>query len=61
VASQAQIITNEYEQQEPDQDLIVAAIGATVLLASRLSEDVIDQGLVRDLASFVPSAASRRV
>jgi hypothetical protein len=54
-------VEKQYGQQQPNQDILVAAMGATVLLGERLGDEVVDQRLVRDLASFVPGAMVRRV
>lgn len=58
---QAAIISEEQEREEPNLDLIAAAIGGTVLLARRLGNKVFDREIVQELASLVPGASSGRV
>lgn len=55
----------EYEQGDPNQHVIAAAICATVLLADRLrvelGEEAMPSDLLRELASYVPSLTARGV
>jgi hypothetical protein len=53
-------VESEYGRPEPNQDVLSAAIGGTVLLGERLGEEVVDPRLVRQLAALIPGGASRR-
>jgi hypothetical protein len=57
---QAAVVSEEQEREEPNEDLIAAAVGATVLLARRLG-DRVDQGLVQELASLMLGGIGGRV
>jgi len=57
---QANTVKAEYERDETNQDVVSAAIGATVLLADRLGPDLVDQQAVQALASIAPSAVTGR-
>jgi hypothetical protein len=57
---QAAIVSEEQEREEPNEDVIAAAIGATVLLTRRLG-DRVDQGLVQELASLMLGGIGGRV
>jgi hypothetical protein len=59
LTKQANTVKQEYERDEPNQDVVSAAIGATVYLAARLGPDVVDQEAVADLGSIAPGAVGR--
>ncbi len=56
---QVQSVEAEYQREHPNQSIVSAAIGATVVLAERLGKNVVDPKLVHDLAAFAPSAFGR--
>lgn len=57
---QVNTVTAEYGREQPNQAVIGAAIGATVLLAERLAPDVVDGELLAKLLPMTPSAMTRR-
>lgn len=61
VQSLLSAVESEYGRPEPNQDVLSAAISATVLLAQRLGKKVVDPLLVRELTAFIPGAESRRL
>jgi phosphoglycolate phosphatase-like HAD superfamily hydrolase len=58
--SQVQMVTEEYRRYTPNQDIVTASTSATVVLAERLGPQVVDQDVVRELATFTPGASARR-
>ena len=56
---QVNTLTDEYARTPPSQEVIGAAIGATILLAERLGKEVVDDELVRRLLPLAPSTARR--
>ncbi|MFC1878609.1 SIR2 family protein [Chloroflexota bacterium] len=59
VQTQVNSVVAEYHREQPNQTIVSAAVGATLVLAERLDDDVVDAGLVDKLASFAPSAFRR--
>jgi hypothetical protein len=59
LTKQTNTVKKEYERAEPNQDVVSAAIGATVYLAGRLGPDAVDQEAVTDLGSIAPGAVGR--
>jgi len=57
--TQAQLIRDETSRSNPNQDILSAAISATLVVSERLGEKVISQELVRNLSAFAPSLARR--
>jgi len=55
--SQVKAIKNEYARDAPNQHVMSAAIGATVVLAERLCPEIASSELVRELLSFAPKSA----
>lgn len=54
-------VQSEYRREMPNQSIVAAAIGATVVLAEQLGEQIVDRGVVQELASYAPSAVGRRL
>jgi hypothetical protein len=54
-------VQSEYRRETPNQSIVAAAIGATVVLAEQLGEQIVDRGVVQELASYAPSAVGRRL
>jgi hypothetical protein len=50
-------IKAEYKRTAPNQDVIGAAIGATLILANRLGPEVVDPKLLAQLADIAPGSA----
>jgi hypothetical protein len=59
LTKQANTVEKEYDRAAPNQDVVSAAIGATVYLAGRLGPKLVDQQAVADLGSIAPGAATR--
>lgn len=59
--SQVKAVMSEYRRKEPNQAIISAAIGATLVLAERLSDMLdLDDGVLDQLYEFAPSILGRR-
>lgn len=54
-------VQSEYRRKTPNQSIVAAAIGATVVLAEQLGEQIVDRSVVQELASYAPSAVGRRL
>jgi hypothetical protein len=59
LAKQANTVKKEYERDDPNQDVVSAAIGATVYLAGRLGPSLVDPEAIAKLGSIAPGAATR--
>jgi hypothetical protein len=63
--NQCQAVQEQYATAEPNQQIISAAVGAAAILAERLYVElgakVVRPETVRDLASFVPTVATRGI
>lgn len=59
LTKQANTVKKEYARDEPNQDVVSAAIGATVLLADLLDPQLVDDQAVEGLVSIAPSATAR--
>jgi hypothetical protein len=57
VRKQVNTIKAEYERTPPNQDVIGAAIGATLFVAGRLGPQVVDSELLAQLADIAPGSA----
>ena len=55
--SQVDAVKKEYEHEEPNQHIVSAAIGATIVLAERLGTDVVELDVLNELISFAPSTS----
>jgi hypothetical protein len=58
-------VKEQYSSGEPNQQIISAAVGAAAILAERLyvelGSEIVKPEEVRDLASFVPTTATRGI
>jgi hypothetical protein len=59
--SQVDAVKKEYEQEAPNQHIVSAAIGATIVLAERLGADVVELDVLNELISFAPSTSVKGV
>jgi hypothetical protein len=55
--SQVNTVKKEYRTPTPNQHVVSAAIGATLLMAERLGASVVQPELVRELAALAPMGA----
>lgn len=53
--TQAQAIQQEYQQSQPNQALVSAAVSALLVLAERLGAEIVPGEIVRELAEYAPS------
>jgi len=58
---QVSAIQGEYRRETPNQSIVAAAIGATVVLAERLGAEVVDPAVVQQLAAYAPSTVGGRL
>jgi hypothetical protein len=56
--SQLAVVAAEQASPQPNQNLVSAAIGATLVLAERLGPEVAQPELIQDLASYVTGASA---
>lgn len=59
LTKQANTVKKEYQREEPNQDVVSAAIGASVMLANRLDPELVDRQAVEALGAMAPSALPR--
>jgi hypothetical protein len=55
LSSQVGAVRDQHQRGEANQDIVEAAIGATVMVAKGLGADAVDEETVRQLATFAPS------
>jgi len=55
LSSQVGAVKAQHQREQANQDIVEAAIGATVRVAQGLGGDVVDEQSVRQLATFAPS------
>jgi hypothetical protein len=55
--AQLKLVQAEYETDDPNQDVVAAAVGATVLIANRLDLSFLDRQWVNMLEDYVPGPA----
>ena len=60
IQNQVNTVKQEYSKVQPNQHIVSASIGATVVVGERLGGEIVKPELVSELASFAPSVIATR-